>query len=185
MKYTIISLITIFVLAFSFSFNAALAQDKSSNTPTLKFGIVDIEIILKEMPEAVAADKKLKEIGTKWQDSLIAMKKEFDDKIQKYQKQKSLMSADQQSKEEESLQMMQNQLIQYQDQKFGQNGELNQTREKFLDPIREKVRTAIQKVAKEESISLVLDKTSNALLYFDDKFDLTYKVLDVIKRGNN
>ena len=113
------------------------------------------------------------------------MKKEFDDKIQKYQKQKSLMSADQQSKEEESLQMMQNQLIQYQDQKFGQNGELNQTREKFLDPIREKVRTAIQKVAKEESISLVLDKTSNALLYFDDKFDLTYKVLDVIKRGNN
>jgi Skp family chaperone for outer membrane proteins len=62
---------------------------------------------------------------------------------------------------------------------------LNATREKYLDPIRSKVRAAIQKVSKEEKISLVLDKTSTAILYFDDKFDLTYKVLDTIKRGNN
>lgn len=180
MKKTIIlGLITIFFVAF-------LAQYKVySQTKDIgvKFAVVDIETILKEMPEAIEADKKLKEIGTKWQDTLISMKKDFDERIQKYQKQKSLMNAEQQNKEEEALQNSQMQIMQYQDQKFGTNGELNQMREKFLEPIRIKVRNAIQKVAKEEKFSLVLDKGNPVVLYFEDKYDITYKVLDVIKRG--
>jgi Skp family chaperone for outer membrane proteins len=180
MQKIILTSIAILFLAVSFNLSALFAQQ----APALKIGIVDIEVILKEMPEAVDADKRLKEIGTKWQDSLLAMKKTFDDKVALYQKQKSMKTAEQQQKEEEALQNLQMQLMQYQETKFGQNGELNITREKFLDPIRNKVRTAIQKVAKDEKISLVLDKTSQAILYFDDKFDLTYKVLDNIKRGN-
>ncbi len=181
MKKNHISSIAILFLATSFNLSALFAQQ----TAPLKIGIVDIEVILKEMPEAVDADKKLKEIGLKWQDSLLTMKKDFDDKVANYQKQKSLKTADQQQKEEESLQALQMQLMQYQEAKFGQQGELNTLREKYLEPIRTKVRAAIQNVSKAEKISLVLDKTSTALLYFDEKFDLTYKVLDTIKRGNN
>lgn len=181
MKKIIITSISILFFAVSFNLSALFAQQ----TAPLKIGIVDIETILKEMPEAVEADKKLKEIGTKWQDTLLAMKKDFDDKVAQYQKQKSLKTTDQQQKEEESLQNLQMQMMQYQEMKFGQSGELNITREKFLDPIRNKVRAAIQKVSKDEKISLVLDKTSTAVLYFDDKFDLTFKVLDTIKRGTN
>lgn len=181
MQKIIISSIVVLFLAVSFNLSALFAQQSTS----LKIGVVDIEVILKEMPEAVDADKKLKEIGTKWQDTLITMKKSFDDKVAKYQKQKSLMTADQAQKEEESLQNLQNQMLQYQDSKFGQTGELNSTREKFLEPIRSKVRAAIQKVSKEEKISIVFDKASSSVLYFDDKMDLTYKVLDIIKRGTN
>ncbi len=180
MKKTIIlGAIAIFFVAFLTQYQLN-AQAKDAG---LKFGVVDIETILKEMPEAIDADKKLKEIGTKWQDTLITMKKDFDDRIQKYQKQKSLMNTEQQTKEEESLQSLQMKMMQYQEQKFGNSGELNLTREKFLEPIRIKVRNAIQKVAKDEKLSLVLDKGNPAVLYFEDKFDLTFKVLDVIKRG--
>jgi outer membrane protein len=184
MKNSLLGTFVLLVIVASFSFSKTFAEGKSS-AQNVKIGVVDVEVMLKDMPEAINADKKLKDLGTKWQDTLINMKKDFDDRIQKYQKQKSLMTADQQSKEEETLQNLQTQLMRYQDQKFGQNGELNQTREKFLDPIREKIKSAIQKVAKEEGITLVLDKTNSAVLYFDDKMDLTYKVLDIIKRGNN
>lgn len=179
-KYAFILIIAILFATFSYP-NKTNAQAKDAGQ--LKIGIVDIETILKEMPEAVEADKKLKEMGLKWQDTLLNMKKDFDEKLQKYQKQKSLMNAEQQNKEEEALQALQLQMMQYQDQKFGNAGELNLTREKFLEPIRVKVRNAIQKVAKDEKISLVLDKNTSVVLYFEDKFDLTYKVLDVIKRG--
>lgn len=180
MKKTIIlGTAAIFFVAF-FAQIQLKAQVKDAG---MKYGVVDIEVILKEMPEAIEADRKLKEMGTKWQDTLINLKKDFDERIQRYQKQKSLMNPDQQNKEEESLQAMQMQMMQYQEQKFGNTGELNITREKFLEPIRLKVRNAIQKVAKEEKLSLVLDKGNPAILYFEDKFDLTYKVLDVIKRG--
>ncbi|MDA8443441.1 MAG: hypothetical protein M0Z55_13890, partial [Peptococcaceae bacterium] len=49
---------------------------------------------------------------------------------------------------------IQTQLMQYQDQKFGQNGELNQTREKFLETIREKIKLVLQKVAQDEGITV-------------------------------
>lgn len=176
----IILIAAIVMIVISSVPNFAFAQ---TGATSFKFAVVDIETILKEMPEAIEADKKLKELGTKWQDTLVTMKKDFDDKIQKYQKQKSLMNTDQQTKEEESLQNLQMQIMQYQEQKFGNTGELNIEREKFLEPIRVKIKDAIEKVAKDEKIALVLDKGNAALLYFEDKNDLTYKVLDVIKRG--
>ena len=180
MKRVIFAVFAILFIAASIQTTSLLAQKAD-----LKIGVVDIEVILKEMPEAKDADQKLKDIGTKWQDTLLTMKKDFDAKVATYQKQKSLKTPAQQQQEEESLQQLQTQLLQYQDAKFGQQGELASMREQFLDPIRGKVKTGIDKVSKDEKISLVFDKSSSALLYFDDKFDLTYKVLDVIKRGNN
>ena len=166
MKKVIFLVFAILFIAASLQTTQLLAQKSE-----LKIGVVDIEVILKE-------------IGTKWQDTLLTMKKDFDDKVATYQKQKSLKTPAQQQQEEESLQQLQMQLMQYQEAKFGQQGELAVMREQYLDPIRAKVKTAIDKVSKDEKISLVFDKSSSALLYFDDKFDLTYKVLDIIKRGN-
>ncbi len=57
-------------------------------------------------------------------------------------------------------------------------------REGLLQPIRAKVNEAIAAVAKEEKITLVLDKVAGLVLYNDDKMDITYKVLDRMKRGN-
>jgi len=182
MNYKLIKTLMIFAFALFLTLPASAQQPTSQ---PLKVGVVDLEIILKEMPEALDADKKLKDLGTKWQDSLFAMRKDLDDKLQQYQKRRSVMTPEQQQKEEESLQQLNLQLLQYQEQKFGQTGELSMTREQYLSPIREKILQAVKQVSKDEKINLVFDKTSQALLYYDDKFDLTYKVLDVIKRGNN
>ncbi|HPD33763.1 MAG TPA: OmpH family outer membrane protein [Candidatus Kapabacteria bacterium] len=183
MNKKLIKILSIFVFALLLKIPAN-AQQSQAPQP-LKVGVVDLEIILKEMPEAVEADKKLNDIGKKWQDSLLAMKKDLDDKLSQYQKRRSVMTVDQQQKEEESLQQMNLQLLQYQEQKFGQTGELSNAREQYLAPIREKILKSIKQVSKDEKINLVFDKTSQALLYYDEKLDITYKVLDVIKRGTN
>ncbi len=160
----------------------SFAQKKSAAADPVNIAVVDVETIVKELPEAIEADKKLKDIGTKWQDTLITMRKDLEGKFQQYQKQKSMMAADKQQKEEESLQALNAQMMQYQEEKFGQQGELGSLREKFLEPIRTKVRTAIEAVAKEENFNLVLDKGSSSLLYVEPKFDITFRVLDKIKR---
>jgi outer membrane protein len=147
-------------------------------------GIVDVESIVKEIPEALQADKKIKEIGQKYQDSLMAMQSDFEAKLKQYDKQKSMMPSDQQQKQEETLKAQQMMLLQFRDEKFGQKGELAQMSEKALAPILEKVNKAIEEVAKEEKMNLVLDKGNSAVRYAEDKLDITYKVMDRIKRGN-
>jgi Skp family chaperone for outer membrane proteins len=92
------------------------------------------------------------------------------------------MGQDQQMKEEEALQAQNMQMVQYQEEKFGQQGELNRLREELLEPLRTKIKLAIDKVAKEEKIKMVVDKVM--VLYSDTTIDITFKVIDTIKRAN-
>jgi outer membrane protein len=179
MKKTILTLaLLILISSVSFAQKASTQQSQG-----VKIAVVDIETIVKELPEAAEADKKLKEMGMKWQDTIITWRKELEEKFQKYQKQKGMMPADAQQKEEESLQALNMKIMQYQEDKFGNQGELAQMRDMFLEPIRNKVRTAIETVAKEEGFNFVLDKGSSAVLFAESKFDITYRVLDNIKRN--
>lgn len=170
------------MLALMLFVASANAQKPAANAGAVSIAVVDVETIVKELPEAIDADKRLKEIGTKWQDTLINMRKDLETKFQAYQKQKSMMPQDAQQKEEESLQKLNLTMMQYQEEKFGNQGELNILREKYLEPIRSKVRAAIESVAKEEKFNMVLDKGSSIVLFAEPKLDITFRVLDKIKR---
>ena len=169
-------------LIFALSFNQSAFAQKGEKG--INIGVVDVETIVKELPEAVAADKLLKDITQKYRDTLMLFQKEYGDKIDAYDKQKSMMTADQQKKEQEAMKAIELKFQKFQEEKFGVQGEIAQRREDFLKPIRDKVRTAIESVAKEEKFNYVFDKGSSALLYSEAKSDITYRVLDKIKRGD-
>lgn len=162
-------------IVFAASQSAAFSQ-------TLKIGIVDSETILKQLPEAKDADSKLNEIISKYRDTLNQMEKNFTEGLSNYEKQKGMMTPDAKTKEEERLMGIRQQYAQYQEQKFGAQGEVAQIREKYLSPLRTKIDTAIKTVAKEENLTLVMDKASPGVLYVDEQYDVTFKVLDRMKR---
>jgi len=154
-----------------------------SQTPkNIMIGLVDVETIVKAIPEATEADKRLKELSKKYQDTLQLFQQDFETRISTYDKQRQMMPADQQKKEEESLKAFQMQILSYKEQKFGQSGELVKLQSEYLEPIRKKVKDAIESVAKEEKMNFVFDKSSSVLLYGDEVYDITYRVLDRIKR---
>jgi len=154
------------------------------NAQTQKIGYVDTEVILKQLPEAQDADKKLKDIATKFQDTLVAMQKDLTEKIEQYKKQESMMTSDAKKKEEDMLKAIQQSMMQYQEEKFGNTGEIRRLQESFLTPIRDRILLTIKEVSKDEKFNFILDKVNPALLYADDKFDLTFKVLDKIRRNS-
>lgn len=171
---TVLALLTLCIVGIIGS-NTVSAQN-------LKLGYVDTETILKQLPDALEADKKLKEIGMKYQDTLRKFEEDFKAKIESYKKQEAMMTADAKKKEEDALKSLQQTALAYQEDKFGQQGEIIRLRETFMTPIREKILATIKEVAKEEKMSFVFDKTNPSLLYSEEKFDITFKVIDKIKR---
>ena len=153
---------------------------KAQKAAPLSIGVVDIEAVVKEMPEAGIADKMLKDLQKKYSDSLQKMQEDLMKKVDQYGKQKAMMVAEKQAKEEEGFRNTQALLERFREEKFA---EINQKRDEFLEPIRLKVRKAIQEVAKEEGMSFAFDKGSSAVLFSEEKFDITFKVIDRIKRG--
>lgn len=168
-------------ILFAIIIAALSATSLKAQSPAI--GVVDVQTIVEQMPDAIKADKELKALGQAYQDSLIKYQQDFEARLKKYESQKAMMSPEQQTKEEESLKAYQMQILQFREQKFGQQGEIAQKRDQYLNPIREKVQAAIDAVAKEEKMSFVFDKSSEMVLYSLDKYDITFKVLDKIKRG--
>ena len=152
----------------------------SSNAQTFKIGVADVEKIVKEMPEALQADQSLRALQQSFQDSLYAMQQTLVARADTYQKQKSMMTADKQKAEEESLKAAEADLYKFREDK---TNEMNDKREIYLAPIRSKVSDAIQGVAKDEGLAMVIDKNSGSVLYSEEKYDITFKVIDKLKRG--
>lgn len=168
--------VAIIILSFLMINSNSFAQKTSQNT----IGVVDIEAVVKEMPEAATADKMLKDLQKLYNDSLVKMQETFMKEVEQYTKQKTMMKPDAQQKKEEEFRQQEQFLMRFKEEKFM---ELNQKRDEYLEPIRAKVKKAIQEVAKEEGMSFALDKGSSAVLFSEDKFDITFKVIDRIKRG--
>lgn len=160
----------------------AFAAVAFAQAPRLSY--VDSERIINDLPEAQAAQKDLEATIKGWQDQLQQMSDDFQKAVDEYQKKEAVMAPAAKETEQKRLADMRQKALDFQNQKLGQNGEAQQLRDKKLAPIREKILKAIESVAKEEGFSFVFDKANDILLlYADSKFDLTYKVLDRLKRG--
>jgi Outer membrane protein len=146
-----------------------------------KIAVVNTEIIIKELPEAQQASKSIDEAAQKIRDTLAMMQKEFESRIASYRKQEAMMTSDARAKEEDAINGLRTRYLQYQEVK---TAEVQSMRESFLKPIRENVQSAIDAIAREEKLNLVLDKAAGIVLYSEDKADITYKVLDKMKRGS-
>jgi Skp family chaperone for outer membrane proteins len=163
------------VIAISVS--PLFAQGKAS----LAVGIVDVNAIVKEMPEATAADKQYADKLKLYQDTITQKRTDLETKLQNYQKQKAMMAADKQAAEEDKLNQEMQALQAYSKEK---EDEMSRLREQLLSPIREKVVQVIQTVAEEEKMQLILSKDAATVPYFDPKLEITFKVIDRIKRGS-
>ena len=151
----------------------------------LKIGWVDSQKIFEGLPEAQDAKKKLDVQVKGWQEELEKASKDFQAQYEDYQaKQATMTEAAKQAKQQELLKV-QTQIQDFRTQKFGSDGEAVREQKKIFQPLQEKVLKAIGELAKEEKLNFVFDKLPEAaiLLYAEEKFDYTFKILDRLKRG--
>jgi len=153
---------------------------------SLKLGFVDSQVILTQLPEAIKAQSDLDALTNLWSSQLDSMKQQYQQEIANYQKQQTTMTDEQKLAKQKDIVAMEQKMYDFQQKKFAQpNGEIYQKQDEIFEPVKQKIYSAIGTVAKEESMQFIFDKSGDVLLlYADAAFDVTYKVLDKLKRGN-
>jgi len=150
-----------------------------------KLGYVDSQIILSQFAEAIKAQGDLDAITNKWSAQVDSMTVSYQQGLADYQKQANTMTDEKKLEVQKDLIAREQTIIDFRRQKFGQNGEIYQKQEEIFNPVKKKIYTAIEQVAKSEGMQFVFDKSGDiVLLYADSSFDITYQVLDKLKRGN-
>lgn len=157
---------------------AAFAQQQ-------KIGYVNSTKIFQELPAAQDAQRRIDALGKPIQDSLETMQRDLQARYEDYQKREALLNEAAKKAEQQKLIDLERRMNEYRVQKLGNDGELARETEKLLAPLRDRIRSAITTVAKEEKYSFVFDKTESIqiLLYGDPAHDITFKVIDRLKRG--
>lgn len=143
-----------------------------------KFGYVDTEYILSNIPDYKEAQGELDKLSIEWQKQLERQYSEIDKMYKNYQAEQILLTEDMKTKREEEIIKKEKEAKEYQKQKFGVDGELFKKRQELVKPIQDKVYQAVQDVANVSGLDIIFDKSSGlTMLYSNSKYNKSDAVL--------
>ena len=144
-----------------------------------KIVYVDSEYIMENIPEYGDAQEELNAMSAKWQKEVKAVYDKVSEMYNKYQTEMLLLSEDQKRAREQAIVDKEQEAKNLQMQYFGSEGQLYQKRTELIQPIQEKVYTAMKEVAQSKNYAFILDLASGtSVLYASDKNDVSDEVLD-------
>jgi outer membrane protein len=145
---------------------------------TAKFGYVDTDYILGQIPEYKAAQSEMDKTTVQWQKEMEAKFAEIDKLYKAYQADAILLTEDMKKKRENEIINREAEAKELQKQRFGVDGELFKKRQELVKPIQDKVYNAIKAVAEKNGLGFVMDKSGQvSLLYANAKYDRSDDVL--------
>jgi outer membrane protein len=159
-----------------------LALSLGTGLQAQKFGIVDTDFILSKMDEYAAAKQEVDQLSQKWQKELEEMHAAIEKMYKDYQAEEVLLPDDIKKQRQEDIMAAERKAKEYKERKFGYDGELYKVQDDKIKPIQDKVFDAVEKVAQERKLDIIIDKASNTgILYSNAAFDRTDDV--IIKLG--
>ena len=172
---------TLFILTLI----AAVALSTELRAQSQKIAYVNSAKIFQELPAAQDAEKRIEAMTKPYRDTLESMQTDLQARYDEYQKKEALLRDAEKKAQQQQLVDLQNKIQQYRLDKFGQDGELAKRTDQILNPVRDRIKAAIAKLAKELKYGFVFDKTDQIqiLLYGDPSADITYKVIDRLRSG--
>ena len=144
-----------------------------------KIVYVDSEYIMENIPEYGDAQEELNALSSRWQAEVKAVYDKVEEMYTKYQTEMLLLSEDQKRSREQAIMAKEQEAKNLQMQYFGSEGQLYQKRTELIQPIQEKVYTAMKELAQQKNYGFILDIASGtSILWASDKNDVSDDVLD-------
>ena len=144
-----------------------------------KIAYVDSDYILSNIPEYADAQEELNTLSTKWENEVKAIYNKVSEMYKKYQTEMVLLSEDQKHAREQEIINKEQEAKNLQMQYFGAEGQLYQKQTELVQPIQEKIYTALTEIAQTKGYSFIFDLASGtSILYASDKVDVSDDVLD-------
>jgi outer membrane protein len=161
----------------------ALAVAAASLQAQQKIAYVDIGQIMKSIPDAQEAQRKLDAMVDSWQKELDDLQKDWQQKFNDYDKRKLILTDQGRANAEKELRDLDRKILDYRDKKFGQNGELFAKEDELMKPIQNLVFDQVKQFAVELGYDYVLDKSAGSMMiYGKESLDITSKLIDRITK---
>lgn len=144
-----------------------------------KYGFIDTDYILKNLPSYAAAQEQLNQTSKVYQSEVEAKFDEVEAAYKAYQTESVFLSPELKVKRENEIVEMEKGAKVLQQRYFGAEGELFKKRQALIKPIQDEIYNAVKELAKDENLSAFFDKAAGTMgiIYADPKLDRSDVVL--------
>ncbi|RAK24348.1 periplasmic chaperone for outer membrane proteins Skp [Flavobacterium aquaticum] len=158
----------LFILALiSFSSNGQTARG-------VKIGYIDMEYILEKVPDYADANNQLEQKAQKWKQEIEVKKTEITKLKDALKTERVLLTKELIEEREEEIGHLEKELLEYQEKRFGPQGDLIIQKSVLVKPIQDQIFTIVQDVAEQRKYDFIFDKSSDlTMLFAAQKYDIS------------
>ena len=132
-----------------------------------KVAVIDMDYILKAIPQYESANDQLNQLSAKWQKD--------------YQTELVFLTPEMKKQRENDIIAKERQVNEKKKQYFGAEGELFKKRNALIKPIQDEIYNAIQELSNTKKYDLIIDKNSNiGIIFASPKIDISDEVLSAM-----
>jgi len=169
-------LLIVFLILIIFSVNA-----QRSN---IRIGYIDTEYILENIPEYTEALGQLDKKVQKWKSEIDLKLRGIEKKKLDLRNERVLLTKELIEEKEEEIKIEEAEILDYQQKRFGPNGDLIIQKKTLIEPVQDQVLTAVREFAKSKKYDFIFDKSADVVMMYSNKrYDLSDYIVRTITRA--
>ena len=162
-----------------------VAGSAEAQTRGVKIGYIDMEYILQNVPEYTDAKNQLEEKALRWKQEIEVKRNEIKKLKDALTSEKVLLTKELVEEREEEILFQETALLDYQNKRFGPNGDMITQKSVLVKPIQDQVFTAVQDISEAKKYDFIFDKSSDLTILFAAKrHDVSDQVVRSITRAS-
>ena len=149
----------------------------------VRIAYVDMEYILENVEEYRDASEQLDAKVQKWKVEVEQKQSTVEQMKKDLMAEKVLLTSELISEREEEIQILEKEMIEYQQDRFGPQGDLVLQKRQLIQPIQDQVFNEVQKIGVNKKYDFIFDKSADVvMLYSEKRHDISELVLRGISR---
>jgi len=149
----------------------------------VRIGYIDTEYILQNVPEYQEANAQLESKVQQWKSDIEKRLSTVEQKKKQLSSESVLLTPELIKERQEEITIEENEILDYQQKRFGPNGDLMIQRKQLMQPVQDQIFAAVQEIATSRQYDFVFDKSTDVvMLYSADRYDISDQVLRSINR---
>ncbi|PIB29131.1 hypothetical protein BFP77_07995 [Maribacter sp. 4U21] len=149
----------------------------------VRMAYVDMEYILENVEEYREASEQLDTKVQKWKVEIEQKRSVVEQMKKDLMAEKVLLTAELISEREEDIQILEKEMLEYQQNRFGPQGDLVLQKRRLIQPIQDQVFNEVQKIGTNKKYDFIFDKSADVvMLYSEKRHDISELVLRQIAR---
>jgi len=151
----------------------------------VRIGYIDTEYILENIPEYQEANTQLDNKIQQWKKEIEQRLAKIDSKKKQLNSESVLLTKELYEERLEDISFEEAEILDYQQKRFGPNGDLMIQKKQLIQPIQDQIFAAVQEIAGGKKYDFIFDKSADVvMLYSAERFDLSELVIRSITRSS-